>query len=367
MATHLEQKLAFFIPSLAGGGAERIWLILCNGLAERGYNIDLVLAQSQGPYIEQVSPKVRIINLKANRTIMSLFALTTYLKSENPAVLYSALNHANIIAILANKLARSSTKIFASVHCFLSLDVQNCDRKRERLIPLLIRFIYPWATGIIAVSEGVAEELVSTTHLPENIVKVIYNPVVTEELLQKSKESVDHPWLFSKELPVILGVGRLIKQKNFPILINAFHKLQTDQPSRLIILGEGEERAQLESLIHTLGLTDKVELPGFISNPYAFMANADVFVLSSAWEGLPTVLIEALATGTPVVSTNCKSGPDEILENGKFGILTPVDNIQDLSNAIKKALSHPVNSSILSNRAMEFSQDSIIDQYLQLI
>lgn len=362
-----KQKIAFFIPSLAGGGAERIWLILSNGLAELGYDVDLVLSTAQGPYLDQVSTKVRVVDLKSSRTILSLFSLVKYLKSEQPKVLFSALNHANLIALIAQKISNSSTKIFASVHCFLSLDVRNCARKRERLIPTLIRYIYPWASGIIAVSQGVADELISVTHLPKDLVNVIYNPVVSEDLLKKSKDSVEHPWLVDKEIPVILGVGRLIQQKDFSCLIKAFHELQEIRPSRLIILGEGEERVNLESLIEKLGLEDKVDLPGFVANPYAYMAKADVFVLSSAWEGLPTVLIEALATGTPVVSTNCKSGPDEILEDGKIGNLTPVGNIYELANSIHKMLKEPTESELLLRRSGDFSQESILNKYLQLV
>lgn len=358
--------ISFFIPSLAGGGAERIWLSLSNGLAERGHNVDLVLSQAQGPYLEQVSPKVRIIDLKASRTIMSLFALASYLKKEKPLVLFSALNHANIIAIIARILAISSTRIFVSVHCFLSLDVQNCERKREKLIPFLIKIFYPLASEIIAVSKGIAKELVEETHLSREKISVIYNPVVTKELLEQAKLPSKDPWLQEKELPVILGVGRLIKQKDFVTLINAFNLLQETTLSRLIILGEGEERAQLESLVQKLGVEDKVKMPGFVSNPYAYMANADIFVLSSGWEGLPTVLIEAMATGIPVVSTDCRSGPDEILEYGKLGSLTPVGNAGALAKAIERTLSSPIDPNVLFRRASVFSQETILDQYLKL-
>lgn len=365
--TVVNRKIAFFIPSLAGGGAERIWLILSNGLAELGYDVDLVLSQAQGPYLDRVSTKVRVIDLKASRTIMSLFSLAKYLKTEQPEALFSALNHANLIALIAQRISNAPTKIFASVHCFLTLDVQNCSRKRERLIPILIRFIYPWASGIIAVSQGVADELIRVTHLPKHLVNVIYNPVVSEDLLEKSRDLVEHPWLNDNGVPVILGVGRLIQQKDFSSLIRAFQELQKNRPSRLIILGEGEERKNLESLIKQLGLEDKVDLPGFVSNPYAYMAKADVFVLSSAWEGLPTVLIEALATGTPVVSTNCKSGPDEILEDGKIGNLTPVGNIHDLAQSIYEMLKNPTKAELLLRRSSDFSQESILNKYLQLI
>ena len=361
------KKIAFFIPSLAGGGAERIWLILSNCLVELGYAVDLVLAKAEGPYLEQVSSSIQIVNLNSSRTVLSVFPLAKYLREEKPYVMFSALNHANLIALIAHRIAKSATKLYVSVHCFLSLDVQNCERKRERLIPFLIRCFYPWASGVIAVSRGVADELINVTHLSKDLVEVIHNPVVTDELIEKAQLAVDHPWLKDKDVPVVLGVGRLIEQKDFVSLIKAFMKLQETQPSRLIILGEGNERAKLEALVQKFGLTDKVDLPGFVTNPYSNMAHADVFVLSSAWEGLPTVLIEALATGTPVVSTDCKSGPDEILENGKFGNLSPVGNIQELAKSIHKTLMDPTDSNLLIRRAFDFSEETIISKYLQLI
>jgi glycosyltransferase involved in cell wall biosynthesis len=196
-------------------------------------------------------------------------------------------------------------------------------------------------------------------------IKVIYNPVITPELFAKAEEPLDHPWFRPGEPPVVLGVGRLTQAKDFPTLIRAFALVRKERPARLMILGEGEERPKLEALVRELGLEEDVALPGFVGNPYKYIARAGVFVLSSAWEGLPTTLVEALALGTPVVSTNCKSGPEEILEEGRWGRLVPVGNIEELAKAIGESLSMP---RLLNGGALDrFRVDIVVDRYLEVM
>ena len=207
---------------------------------------------------------------------------------------------------------------------------------------------------------------VRVVELKENI-RVIYNPVVTPELLEKAKEPLDHPWFARGEPPVILGVGRLHLQKDFPTLIRAFALVRQHKPTRLMLLGEGPDRYKLEALIDELGLTNEIALPGFISNPYAFISKASVFVLSSLYEGLPTVLIEAIAVGTVIVSTDCPSGPAEILDSGKYGCLVPVGDIKALSEAILNTLDQPTDSEALRQRAQQFSYETAVNKYLELL
>ncbi|NLO89188.1 MAG: glycosyltransferase, partial [Clostridia bacterium] len=189
--------------------------------------------------------------------------------------------------------------------------------------------------AVVAVSQGVADDLVKTTGLMRELIKVIYNPIVTPELLEKAKESIGHPWFKPGQPPVILSAGRLTAAKDFPTLIHAFARVRAERLARLMILGEGEERPNLESLVRELGLESDVSMPEFVENPYAYMARAAVFVLSSAWEGFGNVLVEAMAVGTPVVSTDCPSGPAEILEGGKWGKLVPVGDVEKLAKALK--------------------------------
>ena len=232
-------------------------------------------------------------------------------------------------------------------------------------MPWLMKIFYPRADGVVAVSKGVADDLAVVIGLPRERITVIYNPVVTPELLQKAQEPIDHPWFHPGEPPVILGVGRLTKQKDFPTLIQAFALVRKERPARLIILGEGEDRYELEELIRKLGIASDVDMPGFVDNPYKYMAYSTVFVLSSAWEGLPTVLIEAMACGCPVVSTNCHSGPAEILENGKYGKLVAVGDAAGLAEAMVGTLDAPESLNVV-RRAQDFGVEQAVAGYLEI-
>lgn len=359
-------RVALFLPSLHGGGAERVMLTLAKGFAERGLSVDLVLARAEGPYLAEVPSSVHLVDLKAPRVLLALPSLVSYLRRERPRALISALDHANVLALWARALARVPVRVVVSVHNTLSLATSHAQNLRARWIPLCIRLFYPWADAVVAVSQGVAEDLIRLTGLPREKIEIIYNPVVTPELLAKAQEPLDHPWFAPGEPPVILGVGRLTEQKDFPTLIRAFALVRAQRPVRLMILGEGKDRPKLEALVRELGLQDDVALPGFVPNPFAYMVRAAVFVLSSRWEGLPTVLIEALACGTPVVSTDCPSGPREILEDGKWGRLVPVGDVDALADAIRMTLDAP-DCLDAKARVGEFDAEKVVDDYLKVL
>lgn len=356
-----------FVPSLRGGGAERVMSNLACGLAERGCKVDLVLARAEGPYLTELPPEVRIVDLKVPRVLASLPGLVRYLRRERPKALLSAMDHANVMALWAKRISGVSTRLVVSIHNTASLASKNARQSKARLLPQLARRFYPWADGIVAVSQGVADDFARITSLPWERIEVIYNPVITPELLEKAKEPVEHPWFGAGHPPVILGVGRLTKQKDFPTLIRAFAVVRKQRPVRLMILGEGEERPRLEALVKELGLGADAVLPGFVANPYAYMARAAVFVLSSAWEGFGNVLVEAMACGCPVVSTDCPSGPAEIMENGKYGTLVPVGDIGELAKGIVEVLDMPPDPTALHLRADLFSVNRITDKYLEVL
>jgi glycosyltransferase involved in cell wall biosynthesis len=359
------ERLAFFLPGLYGGGAERVVLNLVNGIAARGYPMDLVLARAEGPFLDEVPNSVRLIDLKASRVLSSTSALVHYLVDERPAALTSIL-HANIVALWARRLAGTPQRVILAEHNTLSSVVKGVVDSRWHLYPRLAKWFYPWADGIIAVSEGVADDLANLIKIPRERIQVIHNPIVTPALYEKSRALLDHPWYKSGEPPVVLAVGRLTKQKAFDVLIRAFFELRKDHRARLMILGEGEERPTLEGLISQLGLEQDIILPGFIPNPYPYMAHSAAFVLSSRWEGLPTVLVEAMALGTPIISTDCPSGPREILSDGKYGRLVPVDDPFSLAAAIASSLTgdvfHPLQESWKS-----FELDCVVDQYINIL
>lgn len=359
-------RIAIFLLYFGGGGAERVLLNLGCGLAEQGFQIDLVLGKAWGPHLKKVPPQIRIVDLQASQTLASLLALSRYLRQERPLALLSAMHYGNEMALWAKRLARVSTRVIVTEHNTLSQSLRNKTKLKNRLIPLCVRYFYPWADEIVAVSQGVARDLARISGLPCKRIQTIYNPVVTPELLEKAKAPLDHPWFKPGEPPVILGVGKLEAQKDFPTLLRAFALVRRVRPSRLIILGWGPDRSQLEALIRDLGTEEDVALLGYVENPYNYMAHASVFALSSAWEGLPTVLVEAMALGTPVVSTDCESGPSEILDDNRYGILTPVGDPQGLANGILEIFSGR-SRKVDPNWLKQFELDASVKQYIRVI
>jgi glycosyltransferase involved in cell wall biosynthesis len=274
----------------------------------------------------------------------------------------------NLAAIWARRLSGAQTKVVASERVgyphFLGADRRHKWRWRY-LAPLLARN-YPRADGIVAVSEGVADELAHYTGLARERISVIYNPVVTPAVYERAREPVTHPWFVERDRPVILGVGRLADMKDFSTLLRAFARLRAGRAARLVILGEGKRRRALEALVKELGVAEDVDLPGWAGNPYPFMANADLFALSSRGEGLPNALLEAMAVGCPVVSTDCPSGPREILDGGRYGPLVAVGDDAGLARAMAETLDAPPARNVLMERAAMFSQERSADAHLAL-
>ena len=355
-----DEAIAIYLPSLTGGGAERVMVTLANGFAAQGHAVDLVLATAEGPYLADVVSGVRVVDLASGRVFRSLPRLIRYLRRECPTAMLSALSHANVVAIIAHWLSRVPTRLVVSERNTLSVDMVASPK--GRLILRLMRLTYPRAAKVTAVSKGVAQDLEHLVGLPPEKIEVIYNPVVTPELLLRAEEPLDHPWLRQGEPPVILGVGRLTAQKDFATLLRAFALLRAQHPARLVILGEGEQRRELEALVRALGIAENVLLPGFVENPFAWMHRARVFVLSSRYEGLPGVLIQAMACGARVVSTDCPSGPAEILEDGRFGRLVPVGDTRALADAIT-ATTTDCNAPDTALRALAFGIHSAVDMY----
>ena len=361
-----EQPIAIYIPSLRGGGAERVMVTLANSFAGRGHKVDLVLVQAAGPYLAEVSDLVRVVDLGAGRVLRSLPRLVWYLRRERPAVLLSALSHANVVAAIAHRLAASRSLLVLSERCAVSAPYESETNPSARWLRQLMRLTYPLADAVVAVSNGVRDDLAATIGLARDRIHTIYNPVVDEHLLTRSHEAVSHPWFEPGAPPVVLGVGRLTPQKDFATLIRAFALVRQQRHARLVILGEGELRSELEALIRSLRLQSDVSLPGFVNNPFSYMRRAAVFVLSSRCEGLPGVLIQAMACGTPVVSTNCPSGPAEILENGVWGRLVPVGDVEALAEAILATLDDGHYPDV-ARRAQDFAVERAVEAYLRVM
>lgn len=360
------RDLAIFVPSMRGGGAERAMLKLAIALADSGVSLDLVLAKAEGPYLENIPADLSVVDLNASRMIASLPRLVAYLRRARPAVLLSSLDYANIVAAWARAVSGTKPGLVLNEQNTMSRVAGNASSLAGRLVPRLARRTYPGATAITAVSKGVAEDLAETIGIPLARIDVIHNPVVTPELIARAAEPIEHEWFAPNAPPVVLAVGRLNPQKDYPTLLEAFAKVRERRPARLMILGDGPLRPELEATIEDLGIRHDVRLPGFVENPWAYMRMCDVYAMSSRWEGLPTVLIEALASGARIVSTDCPSGPREILDGGRYGRLVPVGDAVALARALAAALEDDTPLPGPESWG-PYELDTIVEQYRRLL
>jgi glycosyltransferase involved in cell wall biosynthesis len=389
------RHLAIFVRSLeGGGGAERMMVSLARAFSERGHRVDLVLGTARGGFLEDVPASVRIVELGKHHALRALPMvlkdrqhrrklapaflsvaphwvlgcipdLVRYLERERPDAMLSALNYSNLAALWACHLAQAPTRLVVSE--------RNVITHRSRVshrnfgLPRLTRDFYPWADGISAVSDGVAEDLANVTGIPRERITTTGNPVVGPEIARLAAAPLDDPWFHDPAVPVVLAAGKLKPQKGFDVLLDAFARLREGRAARLVILGQGELRRTLEQRAGELSLAGDVAFPGFVENPFRYMAHASLFVLSSRWEGLPGVLIQAMACGCPVVSTDCPSGPREILEGGLHGELVPVDDAEALAAAMARRLAAPRDAQRLTERASVYSVERSVDRYLALL
>jgi glycosyltransferase involved in cell wall biosynthesis len=364
--TKTKQRVAIFTANMDGGGAERAMLKLASGIASHGYTVDLVLSRAEGHYLDEVPDTVRIVDLHARRVLSSIPGLVRYLRRERPSAMLTSMNYVNVVGIWARAIARVDTRLIVNEQNALSLETAHSPRRRHRLMPRLIRRFYPWADGVTSVARGTADDLVRTAGVSPDMIEVVHNPIVTSELRELARAPLDHPWFEPGQAPVVLAVGRLSPQKDFGTLIRAFSRVLPGRPCRLLILGDGPERASLEALVSALRLTGSVDLAGWVANPYPYMAHSGAFVLSSRWEGLPSVLIEALFCGVPVVATDCLSGPREILEGGRYGRLVPVGDEEALAGGIDAALAGDVQPP-LAESWQPYEQETVVRRYLEVL
>ncbi len=336
----MPKRIAIFLPALRGGGAEKAMLNLANELAGRGHQVDLLLVKKEGAYLNNVSPKVTLHDLKAGRILFSLPKLLSCLNKLQPDVLLSALTHINMVAAMVKLLGMRKMRVVISVRTHLSSSLMQHGYLRKQLDRFLIRWLYPLADSIVMVSHGVADDYKQLFPTHAKKVLVSYNPLIDTSRFPAADNPAPHPWLGAgHDVPVIVAIGRLTFIKDFVSLINATARLREKRPVKLIILGEGDLRSALEALITQLGLEDDVELPGFVSNPYPYLKACDLFVLSSRYEGIANVVAEALALAPRIVATDTPGcGPREILQAGRYGALVEPNNTAGLAQAMEAAL-----------------------------
>jgi len=395
--------IALILESLQAGGVQKMTLIVAAALAERYHHVDLLVLNAEGSLASQIPASVHVVKIPAGNSALARLqclladplampallrpvllttkpshslryftGITRYLADVKPDALFAATPSINVEAVLAHRFARSRARLILSERTHFSAARQGPGDRRRRGIAALIRRTYARADTIVAVSKGVASDLTGEVGVPPERVAVVYNPTITPELSAKSLQPPEHPWFAEGKngSDIILAVGRPGVQKDFPTLLRAFARVRSQRPARLLIIGESlskskqEERvAEMTMLAQELGVADDFSLIGFQDNPYAFMARAQCFALSSRYEGFPNVLLEALACGCPVVSTDCPSGPAEILNHGEFGALVPVGDPDAMAAAILATLANPPDRDTLINRAQVFSYETAIDKY----
>ncbi len=360
-------RLAVFLSYSGDGGVERMMNNLVRGFLDAGYEVDVVVLKTRGGHFQALPPGANVVSLGTRHAWLAVPALARYLRRVRPAALLAAKDRAGRAALRARRRAGVSTRIVLRIGNTLSASLAGRSAIRRWLRYRPIRRLYPLADAIVAVSRGVADDVVATAGVDPERVHVIANPVIMPGLADGAETLPDHPWLRDRDRPVILAVGRLTRQKDFPTLLRALARVLAERPVRLVILGDGEDRAALLRLARELDVADAIDLPGFVDTVYAWMAHADLFVLSSAWEGSPNALTEALYLGASVVSTDCPSGPREILDGGRIAPLVPVGDDAALAQAILATLQTSPDPGTLRAAAAEYTLERSAARYLELL
>lgn len=396
-----QRRVAFLLDSLRAGGVQRSTVTLAGALAERRWNVDLVTAEEGDAFAELRDPRVRVVRLepsaelrgriaglKADPGGIAAFArpfllarkptriaayigpFSRYLTTVRPDVAVAATPAVNLAAVLAKVRAGWMGKLVLTERTAPSQMLADGDNWRKRHLPGMMRRLYPRADAIVAVSQALGDDLAHVAALPRGAIRTIYNPVVPANLEALAAEPVDHPWLGPGRPPVVLGIGRLDEQKDFTTLVRGFAVLRRERPARLVILGaarlEAKTRARSDELLRTAadhGIAGDVDLPGWVDNPFAWLAKAGLFVLSSRYEGFGAVLVQAMACGCPIVATDCPAGPRELVSDGELAPLVPVGDHEALGRAMATELAQPTAAAALRARAADFTVAAAADRY----
>lgn len=355
------RPLTLFLPTLRGGGAERVMVSLANWFGRHSVSVEVLLFSREGRYLESVDEAVEVADLGIGmRWYLYLFGIPGYLRhlrSKRPKAVVISGHSTFLVGIVARWFVKH--RIIVVCH--------NTVSEEGRLSRLVPRFLYRYADHVVAVSRGVARDLSRYGRISRERIHVIHNPVDLDAIDEALEAPTPHPWLRDATVPVVLGVGRLSAQKRFDCLIRAIARIREKSPIRLIVVGEGPRHDDLRELVRNVGLVEDVRFVGFDDNPYAYMRDASVFVLSSDFEGFGMVVLEALACGCPVVSTDCPSGPAEILEDGRWGSLVPVGDVESLAAAIEEAASRGRTEEKSRERAEQFSVGESARKYIGLV
>ena len=359
--------LAVFLATSGHSGVDRIMKNLLPAIADRGFRVDLLHIENHGPYLQQAHDNIRVIPLGTRHVNTSLRALLGYLRRHRPRVLFADKDKLNRLAVIARLVSAHPPRVVIRMGTTVSKNLEKRGALNRWVQYTSIGRLYRYADAVITPSQGAAEDLAAIAGLPVSRISVVPSPVITPEFQRQLAETVSHPWLVNKQVPVIVGIGELSGRKDFATLVRAFAKLRAERQVKLIILGKGRELDALQLLTRKLGIADDVDLAGFQSNPYSYLAQADVFALTSICEGSPVALMEAMAAGIPSVATDCPSGPRETLDNGRLGFLAPVGDDQQVYLGLKAMLDAPPDRQQLVQAAQRFSLAASTTQYLEVL
>jgi len=357
-------RIAIFLATSGHSGVDRIMRHLIPEIARRGYRVDLLQVRGHGPYLDALPQNVTRIDLAHRHTYSCLPALVRYLRRQRPLLLLSDKDRVNRTALLARWLSGTGTPLIFRLGTTVSINLASRSRFDRWLQRTSMGRLYRFSQRVLVPSRGVADDLSAYTGLPPEKIRVVPSPGIPDDLFNQTLPLPDHSWFRERERPVILSAGELGARKDFATLLRAFALLRARRPCRLVIIGRGKQREQLLELAGTLGIREDVDLPGFVENPYPYMAHADLFAFSSRWEGLGLVLVEALALGTPVVATDCPSGPAEILQQGRFGRLVAVGDAAALARAMETTLDEAKPREFLQQAASPYTVSAATDAYL---
>ena len=359
-------RIGIVIYSLAGAGAERVSVNLAHEFVAAGHSVDFVLARGEGELMGEVPTEALVHVARAGGAKGWRSAIRDYVNADSPDVLLAMMEGAGVLCIQA---VRGNVPVFVVSHIHFSRHCRHAPRWKERwLMPLAAHWYLPRAAGVIGVSRGVMEDIRRTAGLKSEKVHTIYNPILTETFYRKSVVPADHPWFMPhRDWLTVVTVGRLTEQKDHDTLLRAIARANQMSPVRLLVLGQGERLGQLQALAVELSIADIVAFAGFDANPYRYIAAADVFALSSRGEGFGNVLVEALACGTGVASTDCPSGPREILDGGRFGELVPVGDSEALARAIASTGERKPDPDQLRRHLAQFESEPVAKRYLDVM
>lgn len=356
--------LAIFLATSGHSGVDRVFKNLVPALAKRGLSVDLLGIRNHGPDYSEVGDMARRITFDASHVYSAIPHLVKYLKEVLPRVVLSDKDRVNRAVLVSKFLSGASSRIYFRQGTTVSIDLASRKGFDRLLQRYSMKNLYKHSNGVLVPSAGAAKDFLNLSNLDADFIHVVPSPIVKSNMGLLANEEISHPWFLNGELPIILGVGELSSRKNFASLVRAHSLVLDDVQCRLVVLGRGRQRSNLIELTKRLGTTDFVDFPGFVTNPYPYMTKASAFALTSKWEGLPVALIEALALGVPAVATDCPSGPAEILANGRYGPLVPLDDDAALAKSIVEILRHPPSKGKLKEAVSQYTVDNSVHSYM---